>query len=154
MGDEAEQILESVRVDVWAWATRLFKTRSLVASACKSGHLMVNDQRCRPAKRLRVGDIISVRRGVLTRTLEVKALLEKRVGAPLVEDFLIDRTPVEEYERAAEVSRAIRDGNLQRETGAGRPTKKDRRDLDELMDQMSEEKEDFDRILKAFTKKR
>lgn len=115
---------------------------------------MVNEQRCRPAKKVRVGDTVSVKRGVLTRTVEIKALLEKRVGAKVVDDYLIDRTPAEEYERAAEVSRAVRGGGLQREAGTGRPTKKDRRELDELMEQMSEEKEDFERIVKAFSKQR
>jgi len=148
------QHADSVRVDQWAWAVRLFKTRSLAAAACKNGHLMVNDQRCRPARKVRVGDVVVVKRGVLTRTVELKKLLGKRVGASLVDDYVIDQTPLEEYERAAEVARAIRDGGMDREMGAGRPTKKDRRDLDELMDEMSGEKEAFDRMVKAFTKKR
>ena len=114
----------------------------------------MNDQRCRPAKKVRVGDIVAVKRGGLTRTVEIKSILDKRVGASRVEEFLTDRTPPEEYERAAEVSRAMRDGGMERESGAGRPTKKDRRNLDELMDEMSGEKEAFERIVKAFTKKR
>lgn len=154
MGDSEKDQPDSVRVDIWAWSVRLFKTRSLVAAACKNGNLTVNDQRCRPAKKVRVGDMVSVKRGVLRRTVEIRAMLEKRVGAGLVDDFLIDRTPPEEYERASEISRAIREGALQREAGAGRPTKKDRRDLDELMRDLSEEKEDFDRMVKAFKKKR
>ncbi len=153
MSDLERQFPNPVRVDVWAWSVRLLKTRSLVATACKSGHLTVNGQRCRPARKVRVGDTISVRKGVFTRTVEVKALLERRVGASLVEEFLIDRTPQDEYERASEFARAIREGTLQREVGTGRPTKKDRRDLDELMNDLSEEKEDFDRLVKAFTKK-
>ena len=154
MSEPESENANSVRVDIWAWSVRLFKSRSLVAAACKNGHLMVNEQRCRPAKKVRVGDVICVRRGVLTRTVEIKALLEKRVGASLVDDFLIDRTPPEEYQRASEVARTIREGSMQRESGAGRPTKKDRRDLDELMNDLSEEKEDFERLVKAFAKKR
>lgn len=149
-----EESSDSVRVDAWAWSVRLFKTRSLVAAACKNGQLMVNEQRCRPAKKVRAGDVIVVKRGVLTKTVEIKAVLEKRVGAALVDDFLIDRTPAEEYERASEIAKAIRGRGMARESGAGRPTKKERRDLDELMHDMSEEKEEFDRIVKAFTKKR
>lgn len=154
MENGGDQHSDSVRVDQWAWAVRLFKSRSLVAAACKNGHVTVNDQRCRPAKKVRVGDIVAVKRGVLTRTVEIKLILDKRVGASRVEEFLTDRTPPEEYERAAEVSRAMRDGGMERESGAGRPTKKDRRNLDELMDEMSGEKEAFERIVKAFIKKR
>ncbi|MEX2579881.1 MAG: S4 domain-containing protein [Verrucomicrobiales bacterium] len=145
---------ERVRVDVWTWAVRLFKTRSLAAAACKNARLLVNGERCRPAKKIGVGDEIQVKRGVLTRTVEVKGPLQKRVGASRVDDFLIDRTPPEEYERAAEVARATRETTVQREAGAGRPTKKDRRDLDELMEDAAEEKEAFERLLKSFSRGR
>lgn len=152
--EEAQQQEESVRVDVWTWAVRVFKTRTLAGAACKREHVLVNGQRCRPARQVRIGDVIEVKRGILTRTLEVKALLTKRVGAKRVEEFLIDRTPPEIYEAAAEAFRQARESTPQREAGSGRPTKRERRDLDQLMEETAEEFESFEEFVKSFTKRR
>lgn len=153
MEESEEETLASVRVDLWTYSVRLFKTRSQAASACRKAHLLVNDQKCRPSRQVRVGDILTVRRGQLTRTLEIKALLEKRIGAKLVDDFLTDRTPPEEYERAAEIAKAAREAAPKRDTGSGRPTKRERRDLDELMEDSAAEQANFDRFVKSIRKR-
>ncbi|MEM1442166.1 MAG: S4 domain-containing protein [Verrucomicrobiota bacterium] len=144
----------SVRVDIWTWATRLFKTRSLSGAACKKEQILVNGQRCRPSRQVRVGDRIEITRGFLVKTVEVKALLSKRVGAPRVKEFLIDHTPEEMYEAASEAARQVREEAPQREAGSGRPTKRERRDLDELMEIAAEEQESFEAFVKSFTQGR
>ncbi len=143
---------DSARLDVWTWAVRLFKTRALAGASCKREQVLVNGQRCKASRQVRLGDEIQVRRGALTRTVEVKALLSKRIGAKVVEDFLIDKTPPEEYEKAAEVSRMMRDSLPQREAGSGRPTKRDRRNMETLKDELAGEGEDFDEFVKLFTR--
>lgn len=144
---------ESVRVDIWTWAVRLFKTRALSGAACKKEQILINGQRCRPSRQVRAGDVLEVRRGLLTRTVEVRAVLTKRVGAKRVEEFLIDRTPTEVYEAAAEAIRLAREVTPQRDAGAGRPTKRERRSLDELMEESEEEMASFEEFVKSFTRK-
>jgi len=150
-GENSED--ESVRVDVWTWATRLFKTRDLSAAACKKEQILVNGQRCRASRQIRVGDRLEVRRGLLTRTVEVKTLLSKRVGASAVDDYLIDHTPKEVYEAAAEAFKQAREATPQRASGAGRPTKRERRDLEEIMEEAVEEKELYESFVKSFTRR-
>lgn len=142
-----------MRVDVWTWATRLFKTRDLSAAACKKEQILVNGQRCRASRHIRVGDRLEVRRGLLTRTLEVKALLSKRVGAAVVEDYLIDHTPREVYEAAEEAFKQAREATPRRASGSGRPTKRERRNLEEIMEEAVEEKEQFESFVKSFTRR-
>lgn len=121
---------DSVRLDKWLWAVRVFKTRTLAAEACRGGHVRVNEDPAKPAREIRVGDVVVVRREDLTRTLRVKGLIEKRVGGALVPENLEDLTPPEEYERARQ--RAANSA-LSRAPGSGRPTKKERRLLDQLL---------------------
>lgn len=154
MEERDEEKIESVRVDLWTYSVRLFKTRSQASAACRKAHLLVNDQRCRPSRHIRVGDTLKVKRGFLTRTVEVKELLEKRVGAKVVDDYLIDQTPAEEYERAAEIAKASREVAPKSDAGAGRPTKRDRRNLDELMEEAAAEKDHFDQFVKTIRKRR
>ncbi|MEM9282246.1 MAG: S4 domain-containing protein [Verrucomicrobiota bacterium] len=152
--DKLRGEMDCVRLDIWAWAVRLFRTRDDAASACKKDQVRVNQQRCRPSRLVRVGDLIEVQRGDLTKTLEVKALLRKRVGARMVDDFLIDRTPKEEYERAAAEARKRRESTPQRQAGKGRPTKKDRRHLDQLFSEGSLADEEFKAFVKSATRRR
>lgn len=154
MTDSPEHPENCVRVDTWAWAVRLFKTRALAGAACRREQVTINGQRCRPARRVRVGDRIAVRRGLLTRTVEVKAILEKRVGAKRVEEFLVDRTPPEVYEQAAEALRLARESSPQRDSGTGRPTKRERRELDELMEVSEEDMMEFEEFVKSFTRRK
>jgi len=122
--------LSSVRVDKWLWAVRLYKTRTAAADACRGGHVRVDDQPVKPARDLRAGDVLQVRLADITRTVRVLAPLEHRVGAPLVPTYLQDLTPPEEYERRKRNQEA---GGIQRDPGAGRPTKKDRRLLEAFL---------------------
>jgi ribosome-associated heat shock protein Hsp15 len=120
-----------VRIDKWLWAVRLFKTRSLATTACRAGHVKMNGENVKPAHAVKIGQVFSVRSADLTRTVKVIGLLEKRVGAKLVPDYLEDLTPAAEYLRAAE-DRA-QPKAPKRAKGAGRPTKKERRQLESLL---------------------
>lgn len=157
MEGESKQSLESVRVDLWAWAVRLYKTREQAGAACKKAQLLVNGQRCRAARPVRVGDEIRLRQGLLVRTLGVKALLRRRVGAKEVPTYLVDLTPPEEYERVAAIERETRESVPHREAGSGRPTKRDRREIDELdpgdgFGEEAIEAPSFEEFVKAFLK--
>ena len=118
---------KSVRIDKFLWAVRLFRTRSLAASACKMGRIMVNSNNIKPSKTLEPEEILSVRKPPVTYTYRIKNLTENRVGAKLVCNFLEDITPEEEklkldLSHSGPVSH--------RKKGTGRPTKKERRLID------------------------
>lgn len=144
---------DSVRVDSWAWAVRLFKTRALAVSACEKEHLLVNGSRCKPSRRIRIGDEIQVRRKALTQTVRVKALLSKRIGAKLVTDYLQNLTTPEEYEKSSEAAEQVRINQPIRKAGTGRPTKRERRSLDELMKEVTEENDQFEAFVKSLTRR-
>jgi len=108
----------------------------------------------RAAKLVRVGDEISIREGLLTRIFEVKGILKRRVGAKEVPAFLTDRTPAEEYERVAALEKAARESTPVRESGTGRPTKRDRRELEEIGGSAGTEEPTFEEFVKAFLKRR
>jgi ribosome-associated heat shock protein Hsp15 len=122
--------LPDVRLDKWLWAVRVYKTRSLATTACRAGHVKMQGENLKPSHSVRVGQIFSAHIGDINRTVKVIDLLEKRVGARLVDQYMEDLTPAAEYLRAAQ------DRNQpqapRRPKGSGRPTKKDRRDLDQL----------------------
>lgn len=119
--------MASTRVDKWLWAVRITKTRSLATSACQAGHVEVNGDAAKPATKVTEGDLVTVRLGGRERRLEVVRLIEKRVGAPIAAECLVDHSPPPpDPERVAPAG--IRD------RGAGRPTKRDRRALDRLRD--------------------
>lgn len=123
--------LETVRADLWLWAVRLYKTRNLAAGACRKGQVRVQGQSIKPARNLRVGDELLVERGYLTAHYRVRGLLEQRVGAKLVGTYLEDLTSEEALEKA----RLLEEQNRplsQPAQGKGRPTKRDRRQMDEL----------------------
>jgi ribosome-associated heat shock protein Hsp15 len=124
------QFPERVRIDKWLWAVRLYKSRSLATTACNAGHVKVEGQHVKPSRDVRVGEVISALTGRIQRTIKVRALLERRVGAKLVAAYLEDQTPPEEYARArAEAAEAV----VQFPKGFGRPTKKARRQLERLL---------------------
>jgi ribosome-associated heat shock protein Hsp15 len=120
------EAISAVRADRWLWAVRLYKTRGLACAACNAGHVRVNGHPCKPARPVRAGDVLSALTGEITRTVKVLAVLENRVGAKLVPQYLEDLTPPAEYAKPRE-QRLAPAG--QRSKGAGRPTKKDRRVL-------------------------
>ncbi|MDH6571103.1 ribosome-associated heat shock protein Hsp15 [Streptomyces sp. SAI-117] len=116
---------ESVRTDSWIWSVRLVKTRSAGAAACRGGHVHVNGERVKPAHSLRVGDEVRVRQEGRERIVIVKRLIRKRVGAPVAVQCYVDNSPPPPP-RAAVAPVGVRD------RGAGRPTKRDRRELERL----------------------
>src|SRR5690554_1742993 len=116
---------DSVRADVWVWAVRMYSTRSAATVACRAGHVRVNGDRAKAAQPVRVGDEVRVRRGGVERTLIVRGLLTKRVSAPLAAEAVTDLTPPP----PPKVERPI---VARRDPGTGRPTKRDRRELDRL----------------------
>ena len=118
-----------MRLDQWLWATRVYKTRSVAADAIKGGHVKIGGEVTKPAHEVRPGEIIVARVNQMTRTVKVVAAPPTRVGAKLVAQFLQDLTPPEEYERRREAS-LLPPGF--RPTGSGRPTKRDRRAIDDL----------------------
>ncbi|GHT63049.1 heat-shock protein Hsp15 [Bacteroidia bacterium] len=118
-----------VRIDKWLWATRIFKTRTVALEACKKNRILVNDSPAKPSRMIRIGDIISVRKPPVTYSFKVLGLTSNRVGAKLVPEYLENITPPEQYEilNLQKIS-----GFVDREKGTGRPTKKERRDLDDF----------------------
>jgi len=121
--------MEEVRIDKWMWATRIFKTRTIAVEACKKNRVMINDVAVKPSRMIRAGDVIQVRKPPVTYSFKVLMLTQNRVGAKLVSDYLENITPPEQYE-IFELNKI--NGFIDRAKGTGRPTKKDRRDLDEF----------------------
>ncbi|QOV47526.1 RNA-binding S4 domain-containing protein [Streptomyces chromofuscus] len=116
---------ETVRIDSWIWSVRLVKTRSQGATACRGGHVRLNGERVKPAHGVRVGDEVRLRQEGRERIVVVKRLIRKRVGAPVAVQCYIDNSPPPPP-REAVAPAGIRD------RGAGRPTKRDRRELERL----------------------
>ncbi|MGO4859763.1 RNA-binding S4 domain-containing protein [Arthrobacter sp. 2MCAF14] len=117
----------NVRIDAWLWAIRAYKTRSAATTACRAGHVRINGNPVKASQSVIIGDTIRVRQPGFERILEVRRLIAKRVGAEAASHCFTDRTP----ERPA----APALGLPQRDRGAGRPTKKDRRDMQKLKGQ-------------------
>ena len=115
----------TARVDSWVWAVRLAKTRSAATAACKAGHVQVNGERAKPAQTVRVGDEVRLRTADAERTVRVARLVVKRVGAVVAAECLVDLTP-------PPPPREERPTTATRDRGAGRPTKRERRDLEKL----------------------
>ncbi|MFD5555831.1 RNA-binding S4 domain-containing protein [Streptomyces sp. NPDC127068] len=115
----------SVRVDSWIWSVRLVKSRSLAAAACRGGHVRVNGERVKPAHGVRVGDEVRLRHAGRERIVIVKRVLRKRVGAPVAVEAYVDNSPPPPPREAVAVA-GVRD------RGTGRPTKRDRRDMERL----------------------
>ncbi len=123
------------RIDVWLWAVRLYKTRNQAAQACRKNAIKVNGLHVKPAKSIRVGDRIEIDRDFYEASCRVKQLLDHRVGAKLVPDYLEDTTPEEVREAATEKIRTERLSRPRRATGSGRPTKRERRSMKKLEEQ-------------------
>lgn len=121
--------MSDIRIDKYLWAVRLFKTRSTATDACRAGKVKMNDMPVKPSHEISVGEIYELNIEQMHRTVQVKELLANRVGAKLVENYLTDLTPPEEYER---IQMARQYGFEHRDRGAGRPTKRDRREIEEF----------------------
>ncbi len=124
-------MLNKVRVDKWLWSIRIFKTRSLATDKCKSGKVSIDGKNIKPSHLIREGDILQVRKEGFNLTLKVVKLLEKRVGAPLAVECYENLTSEEEMNKYNDwyIGKARSEV---REKGAGRPTKRERRELDEF----------------------
>ena len=121
--------LVKARIDRWLWAVRLFKARSLATEACRGGKIRVREDKVKPSYCVKAGEVVTIQLGPITKTIRVLAVIEKRVGAKLVADYLEDLTPPEEYEflRMTAAQKVLR-----RDRGTGRPTKRDRREIERL----------------------
>lgn len=119
-----------VRVDKYLFAMRIYKTRSIATEACKKGRITMNGSEIKPSRTFKIGDVFSVRKGPITYTYRILKLSENRLGAKLVPDYLQDITSPEQLE-LLELARLA--GQSGRNRGTGRPTKKDRRDLEQFI---------------------
>lgn len=131
--------MPEARIDKWMWAARIFKTRTIAAEACKKGRISINGAQAKPARTVKPGDVVQVRKPPVTYSFKVLQAIEKRVGAKLVPDVMENVTTPDQYE-LLEMSKIS--GFVDRARGTGRPTKKERRDLDEFF--TPEYMDDFD----------
>jgi len=120
---------EKLRIDKYLWSIRLFKTRSLATGDCKAGRVKLNGQNIKPSYVVKVGDIYQVQKGIERKIVKVLGLLERRVDAKTAVQFYEDQTPEEE---TTAYKSAFHAPILTRDRGAGRPTKRDRREIDDL----------------------
>ena len=133
---------QEARIDKWLWAARIYKTRTLAADACKNGRITINGAQTKPSRTVKAGDQVGVKKPPVTYTFLVKQPIEKRVGAKLLPDILENITTPEQYE-LLEMSRIS--GFVDRARGTGRPTKKDRRAIDDFQaPEFLDGLEDFD----------
>lgn len=131
--------MAEARIDKWMWATRIFKTRTIAAEACKKGRVTINNSQVKPARTIKVGDVIQVKKTPIIYSFKVLQLIEKRMGAKLVAEYMENVTTPDQYE-ILEMSKIS--GFVDRARGTGRPTKKDRREIETFVD--PEDMDDFD----------
>ena len=129
------------RIDKWLWATRILKTRSIATAACKKGRVCVDGVAVKPSRTIKVGDTISVRKPPITYTYSVIGLVQNRVGAKLVPNYLKNITSPDQYELLEMVKI---NGFIDRQKGLGRPTKKDGREIQKFTDAAYFGFDDFD----------
>jgi len=120
-----------VRIDKWMWAVRLFKTRSIASEACKKGKILIQNTAVKPSRNVKVGDVISIKRNPVLFSFKVLVLTENRMNAKLVNEFVENVTTPDQLELIELGKLAAQNA---RDRGTGRPTKKERRDLDEFVE--------------------
>ena len=118
-----------VRIDKWLWAVRLFKTRTLAAEACKKGKVIIQNVQVKPSRNVKVGDVVCIKRNPILFSFKVIALAENRMNAKLVAGFMENVTTADQLEL---IELAKLAGQSGRDRGTGRPTKKERRDIEEF----------------------
>jgi len=128
-----------VRIDKWLWAVRLYKTRSLASEACKKGKVSIANVQVKPSRNVKIDDVIAIKRNPIVFSFKVLALAENRMNAKLVPNYMENVTTAEQLE-LHELARLAAEAG--RERGAGRPTKKDRRDLDDFFEPTFWDEED------------
>ena len=129
------------RIDKWLWAARIFKTRTIAAAACKKGQVSMGGTSLKPSRMIKAGDVVDVRKPPVTYSFRVLQPIERRVGAKLIPEILENVTAPEQYE-LLEMSKIS--GFVGRAKGTGRPTKKERRSLDDFHDDVPEFFGDFE----------
>lgn len=125
---------DSVRIDKWLWAMRIFKTRSDAADACRTNRVWINDAYTKPSREVKQGDIVKVRKQIVTYSFRVLELVSSRQGAKNVPMYMENITPQSELDKLIVPRETV---FIQRDRGTGRPTKKERREIDDLMDDLS-----------------
>ena len=120
---------QDIRIDKWLWAVRIFKTRSLASDACRTGKVKILDQAVKPSRDIKTGEIIAISMAPIIKTVKVVAPLANRVSAKLVAGYMEDLTPESEYRK---LKRPEEGGFEFRERGLGRPTKRERREIEFL----------------------
>ena len=133
--------MTEVRIDKWLWAVRIFKTRTIASEACRLGRVTIGGRKIKSSRTVRVGEIIEVRKPPVTYSFRVLALADQRMGAKLTPGFVENVTPPQQLE-ILQLNRLS--GFIDRAKGLGRPTKKDRRDLDEFTEPTFIDEFDFD----------
>ena len=129
-----------MRIDKFLWCVRYYKTRTIATEACKKGHIKINGQVAKPSREVFATDKVELRKNQINYQLLVNDIPPSRVGAKLVDIYVKDNTPKEAFE-AQELLKYSKD--YYRKTGSGRPTKKDRRDIDDFYDDNKEDKKDI-----------
>lgn len=124
-------MMEGVRIDKYLWAIRVFKTRTDATDACKGGKVKIGTVNAKPSRDVQAGEVIAVRKGAVTFTYKVLQLVDHRLGAKLVPDYAENLTPESEIEK---LRAPVESFFLTRDRGAGRPTKKDRREIEQIWD--------------------
>ena len=133
--------MAEARIDKWLWASRIFETRTIAAEACKKGRVSSNGTQVKPSRMIKPGEVIQVKKPPVTYSFKVLQAIEKRIGAKLVPEILENVTTPEQYE-LLEMSRIS--GFVDRARGTGRPTKKDRRSMEEFITPEYFGDDDFD----------
>ena len=133
--------MAEARIDKWLWASRIFKTRTIAAEACKKGRVSINGTQVKPLRMIKPGEVIQVKKPPVTYSFKVLQAIEKRIGAKLVPEILENVTTPEQYE-LLEMSKIS--GFVDRARGTGRPTKKDRRSMEEFITPEYFGDDDFD----------
>lgn len=132
---------EETRIDKYLWSIRAFKTRTEATDACRGGKVHVNGATTKPSRTVVIGDTITVRKGAVTYTYKVLSIVDKRQGAKLVSEFAEDLTPQSELDK---LRQPVETFFLKRDPGTGRPTKKDRRQMEQLWDELDFNDPDLD----------
>ena len=131
--------MSDLRIDKWLWAVRIFKTRNDAADACRNNRVLINDSYCKPSRDIHIGDVVSVKKQPVTYTFRVTGLIGSRQPAKNVPDYAQNITPQSELDKLMTPRETI---FVSRDRGTGRPTKKERREIDSIMDDLYWESDD------------
>jgi len=122
--------MDSVRIDKFLWSVRIFKTRTIAAEECEKHRVLINNTEVKPSRHIKVGDKLTVKKLPIVHTYDIIKLIDKRQSASLVKNYIIDTTPPEEINKA-ELAQTT--AFVKRDRGAGRPTKKERREIEKMV---------------------